>query len=191
MSIDNAAIWGCQMDYTDLKSTLPELHKGLGDVDFAIFQQFVDQESVAKGTALAKAGDEMNASFVVLKGHVGIEVGADVGDAMEVNSAGPGRWIGQMSFFEPSQSCVTIAALEDVMIGRFSAEAFDKLAASYPVTANKLLHTFTLELSERMRGAGKLLFRRFAWDQVDGDEGEQGARQWFTKVFCEMNKISV
>lgn len=179
------------MQYTDLKAILPDLHKSLGDVDFAIFQQFVDQESVAKGTTLVKAGEDMNYSFIVLKGHVGIEIGADAGGSMEVNSAGPGRWIGQLSFFEPTQNSVTITALEDVMIGRFSAEAFEKLTASYPVTGNKLLHTLTLELSDRIRNAGKLLFRRFAWDQVDGDEGEQGARQWFTKVFCEMNKITV
>ncbi len=178
------------MSNFDLKLILPSLREEMSDIDFAIMHQFVEDVPVAKGDTVVSAGDEMNFAFFVIKGTFGINLGSDGSEDLELRSVGTGKWIGQMFFLEPDKSAVTVTAMEDGIVGRISEEAFNKMLSSYPATADMLLRTLSLELSNRMRIAGKLLFKRFAWDQVEGTEGEDGARQWFAKVYCEMNGFS-
>ncbi|MDH5187945.1 MAG: Crp/Fnr family transcriptional regulator [Rhodospirillaceae bacterium] len=178
------------MTNTDLKPVLPSLHEEMGNIDFAIMQQFIEDTTIARGEAVINAGDEMNFAFFIIKGKFAIHLISDAGEKFELSPAGPGKWIGQMFFLEPDNSSVTVSALEDSIIGRMSKDAFDKMSSSYPATADKLLQSLSIELSNRMRKAGKLLFKRFAWDQVDGAEGEDGAKHWFAKVYCEMNGFS-
>ncbi|MCK5166186.1 MAG: cyclic nucleotide-binding domain-containing protein [Rhodospirillaceae bacterium] len=181
------------MSNFDLKLILPDLHKEMGDIDFAIMQQFVEDMPVAKGEVIINSGDEMNFAFFIIKGTLGIHLGSgksDGSESLELKSATTGKWIGQMFFLEPDKSSITATALEDGVVGRISEEAFNKMLSAYPATADMLLRSLSLELSNRMRRAGKLLFKRFSWDQVEGTEGEDGARQWFAKVYCEMNGFS-
>lgn len=178
------------MSDTDLKPILPSLHEEMGNIDFAIMQQFIEDEQIARGKTVINASEEMNFAFFVIKGKFSIHLVSDDGEKFELNPAGSGKWIGQMFFLEPDKSSVTVTALEDSVIGRMNKSAFDKMSSSYPATADKLLQSLSIELSNRMRKAGKLLFKRFAWDQVEGAEGEEGAKHWFAKVYCEMNGFS-
>ncbi len=177
------------MSAMDLSSVLPEIRQGVGDVDFAIFQEFVEHVPFAKGETVMRGGELMDYAFFITKGRFSIHLASGDGNDNELSTAGVGRWLGQMYFLEPGENPATVTALEDGAIGRLTAEGFEKLAQGYPVTSDKLLHTLSIEMSNRMRKAGKLLFNRFAWDQVDGVEGEDAAKQWFIKVYCEMNGL--
>lgn len=176
---------------TDLRTVLPALKEGMGDVDFAIFQEFVERKYVAKGDVAVNAGAPANSAFFVIDGRFSVDLYGETLEHRELSPVGPGRWIGQMFFLVPSESSVTLTALEDVTIGYLTKDAFEKLSASYPSAAGKLLNVISLDLSNNLRKAGKLLFRRFAWDQVEGSEGEESAKQWFAKVYCELNGFSV
>lgn len=175
---------------TDLGAILPALKEGMGDVDFAILQEFVERKQVEKGDVVVSAGAPVNTAFFVIDGRFSVDLGGEAFERRELSPAGPGRWIGQMFFLSPSESSVTLTALEDATIGCLDKDAFEKLSASYPSAAGKLLNVLSLDLSNNLRQAGKLLFRRFAWDQVEGSEGEESAKQWFAKVFCELNGFS-
>lgn len=177
------------MTTTDLSAVMPAIKQGIGDIDFAILQQFMEHVPVARGDVVATGGEVMDSAFVIAKGRFSTHLTAQEAIHDDLTTAGPGRWIGQMYFLEPGENAVTITALEDGAISRLTQESFLKLSQSYPATSDKLLRTLSIELSNRMRKAGKLLFNRFAWDQVEGVEGEDAARQWFTKVYCEMNGL--
>ena len=174
---------------TDLSAVMPAVKQGMGDIDFTIFEHFIERVPVARNEVVVQGGSVMDYAFVVTRGRFSTGLAAQDGATDELLTAGTGRWIGQMYFLEPGENPVTVTALEDSEIGRLSSAAFEKLSQSYPATSDKLLHTLSIELSNRMRKAGKLLFKRFAWDQVDGVEGEGAAKQWFTKVYCEMNSL--
>ena len=177
------------MSTVDLSTVMPAIKQGMGDIDFSILQHFIEEVPVARGEVVAQGGDVMDYAFVVTKGCFSTHLAGLDGAMDELLTAGPGRWIGQMYFLEPGENPVTLTALDDSAIGRISAASFDKMSQSYPATSDKLLHTLSIELSNRMRKAGRLLFKRFAWDQVEGVEGEDAAKQWFTKVYCEMNGL--
>lgn len=177
------------MTTTDLSAILPDIKKGIGDIDFVILQQFLDEVPVARGETVVRGGEAMDFAFATIRGNFSSHLEIAGKDPFELNVAGAGRWIGQMYFLEAGENPLTITALEDSAIARLTNESFEKLVQSYPATADKLLHTLSIELSNRMRKAGKLLFKRFAWDQVEGVEGEDAAKQWFTKVYCEMNNL--
>ena len=175
---------------TDIGAILPSLKQGMGDIDFAIMQSFVELKQIAKDEVIVSAGAPVNFAFFIIDGTCGVDLGKTDAETRPLSPAGPGRWIGQMFFLVPSDSAITLTALEPCTIGCINADAFEKMSSAYPAAAGKLLSTLSLELSNNLRKAGKLLFKRFAWDQVEGSEGEDGAKQWFAKVYCELNGFS-
>lgn len=177
------------MGTADLSAVMPALKVGIGDVNFAILQHFIELVPVSKGDTVIGGGAAMDFAFVVVSGNLSMSLHDKVHGLYELNVAGAGRWVGQMCFLEPGDNPLTIQAVENSVIGKLTRSSFDKMADAYPAAADALLETLSVELSNRMRRAGKLLFKRFAWDQVDGIEGEDAAKQWFTKVYCEMNGL--
>ena len=150
------------MTTQDLSAIMPAIKQGVGDIDFTILEHFLEHVPVSTGETVVQGGDVMDYAFVVTKGRFSTHLTSSEGTLDDLSVAGPGRWIGQMYFLEPGENPVTIVAQEDGSISRLTKDAFDKLSQSYPATADKLLHTLSIELSNRMRKAGKLLFNRFA-----------------------------
>ena len=178
------------MNNTDLKVLMPALKEGLGDIDCAVLQQFVKQKQVAKGDTVVRAGDTVDFAFFTMNGKFAVDLVGRDGSKRSLGPVGNGKWFGQLFFLTPDESLVTVTALEDGLVGILDKESFDRMAKQYAATSDKLLCVLSLELSNGLRQAGRLLFNRFAWDQVEGSEGEEGAKQWFTKVYSAMNGLS-
>ncbi|OYU78900.1 MAG: hypothetical protein CFE45_29100, partial [Burkholderiales bacterium PBB5] len=96
----------------------------------------------AKGEVMLRAGDQGNASFMLLllEGEVSVRVELpDVGDDGPLSVLGPGSVLGEMSMLDGAPRSATCTAITPVMAAGLARRGLERLLQDHPAVAARLL----------------------------------------------------
>ncbi len=139
-----------------------ELFQGFSDEELAAIEPFLETVKKRRDASLFRAGDYGDSLFVLLKGSVEILLPYSRGKSVRLARFGPGTVFGEVAFLEPGERTAEARVVRDCECVRLSHEALQKLCASHPQLAMRLLITLGHRLAENLRSADLALRRLIA-----------------------------
>jgi uridine kinase len=102
--------------------------------------------SLASGEAAAVQGQSDDGSlYVCVSGHASV-----IRDGVEVQRLGPGDGFGELALLTPGARAASVRALEPLLLGQLTRDAYDALQREEPVLGRKLLEAITRALGRRL-----------------------------------------
>jgi CRP-like cAMP-binding protein len=118
------------------------LFAGLGKRELAELGTLADEIEVADGRALTREGASGHEFFVVLDGHVSVEIGGRT-----VAQLGPGDFLGEIALIDGKPRSATTRAVGDTRLLVVGHREFHQLMADFPTVQTAVLQALT----ERVR----------------------------------------
>ncbi len=139
------------MDVAQFVSTFPTLQLTPEEALPLVSQ--LSELPVPAGGPVIPYGEENASIFFIAEGCLEISLGGGI-DTLHIGQVGRGHWIGELGLIAPDVAIAEVRAVEASRLYRLSNWQFQELAYNHPKTASVLLHTISLQLSERLRKAG-------------------------------------
>lgn len=118
------------------------LFAGLGKRELAELGTLADEIDVADGRALTREGESGHEFFVVLDGHVSVEIGGT-----RVTELGPGDFLGEIALIDGKPRSATTRAVGTTRLLVIGHREFHQLMADFPTVQAAVLQA----LAERVR----------------------------------------
>jgi CRP-like cAMP-binding protein len=118
------------------------LFAGLGKKELAELGTLADEIEVADGRALTREGESGHEFFVVVDGHVSVEIGST-----RVAELGPGDFLGEIALIDGKPRSATTRAVGDTKLLVIGHREFHQLMADFPTVQTAVLQA----LAERVR----------------------------------------
>lgn len=96
------------------------------------------------GQVVMSRGEEGDSLFIVVKGHVRI----DIGD-LHVDDLGPGSVIGELALLVAEARSATVTALDECLLLRLSKAVFDELLLDHPEVAGGVITALVRRFRDR------------------------------------------
>lgn len=126
---------------TDLLRRIP-LFAGLGRKELAELATLADEIEVPDGRALTTEGASGHEFFIVLDGHVSVEIGGQ-----QVNELGPGDFLGEIALVDGRPRSASTRVVGDTRLLVIGHREFHQLMADFPSVQSAVLQA----LAERVR----------------------------------------
>ncbi len=118
------------------------LFAGLGKRELTELGTLADEIEVADGRALTMEGQSGHEFFIVLEGHVSVDVGG-----REVAQLGPGDFLGEIALIDGRPRSATTRAVGTTRVLVVGHREFHQLMADFPTVQTAVLQA----LAERVR----------------------------------------
>jgi len=118
------------------------------------FATFVDVQTIAPFSVVVKQGEPGDAMYFILDGELRVRMTV-AGKETILATLGPGEMFGDIALFDRGPRSADVVANTESLVVRFSAEAFDRLAAAAPDLATPLLRAIGKTLTARIRADNK------------------------------------
>ncbi len=152
----------------------------------SVLLQKLNHVDLTKDQVIVTEGEQLDTTYFVWSGILNLSVEHYNGNIVDAGHVTPGGWIGDLSIVAPGPAVATFTATNNTILLALSEKAFQELQQEQPVLASRLVMALSQHLAHRLRAPGKLLFKRFAWDQVEGAAGEDSVKEWFTKIYRQL-----
>jgi CRP-like cAMP-binding protein len=110
------------------------LFSGLGKRELAELGTLADEIEVADGRALTREGESGHEFFVVLDGHVSVEI-----DGRRVAELGPGDFLGEIALIDGKSRTATTRAVGATKLLVVGHREFHQLMADFPTVQTAVL----------------------------------------------------
>jgi CRP-like cAMP-binding protein len=127
------------------------------DEEVYIIGQFAEQVTVMAGTDVFRAGSADRSLYVVIEGMLQAIIHPVAGEDLVVGEIQPGDVFGELSFLDGYSRTATVRCLADAVLLCLSRLQFDRLQASHPTIASKLMSDLALVLALRLRAADHMI----------------------------------
>ena len=99
----------------------------------------VTLQDLKQGTVLAKEGAVDNHIYVILSGHLGVVKHFGTGDALTINTLGPGDFVGEMGFMDGTEAYASKVALGQTRVLSLEREKLESLLATEPMIVYRVM----------------------------------------------------
>ena len=136
--------------HTKMLVQLPIL-RGLTEEQATPIAEISDEMPIVRGHTLFKEGDEGDALFIILQGHMEILKSDRAGNEQSLAKVGDGSVIGEMSLIQGRAArSATVRAVTDGKLLRISSDAFSALLAKDNIGALKIVYNIAQVMSRRL-----------------------------------------
>jgi len=132
----------------DLKSV--SLFRPLADNELQTLAGNLEEHDCKKGDPIYQEGDEPERLYVILAGKVEISKKAPAEYRQVIAMLPPGRFFGELAFFENRPHSARAQAVEDARLVTLDRTAFENLEKNQPQLVHVLLRQIILALSANM-----------------------------------------
>lgn len=128
------------------------IFRGLTEPEAAAIFELSEETSLDKGTVIFREGEDGDAVYAVLSGHVQITKRDPQGKDQLLASLGAGAVLGEMSLIGGGcQRSATATADSDGRLLKIQTSRFERLLRSDSVAAYKIVHNLAQVLSKRLQ----------------------------------------
>lgn len=125
--------------------------RGLSETEAAAIADISEEKAMPRGETIFKEGDEGDALYVILQGHVEILKSDRAGQEQSLAKIGDGSVIGEMSLIQGKAArSATARAITDARLLRVSADRFSQLLAKDNLGALKIVYNLAQVMSRRL-----------------------------------------
>lgn len=125
--------------------------RGLSESEAAAIADISEETSLPRGEVLFKEGDEGDALYVILQGHVEVLKSDRAGHEQSLAKVGDGSVIGEMSLIQGKAArSATARALTDAKLLKISSDKFSGLLGKSNVGALKIVFNIAQVMSRRL-----------------------------------------
>lgn len=130
----------------------------LSDEDVEWMLASGSRQQLAPGTVLIWEGQPINALYIVLEGTLSVVL--SLLDGKEVNRAGPGDILGELSFVDARPPSATVRAVDTAIVFGIDRKQLDSKLEHDPLFAARFYRALAIFLSDRLRHTLGLLQQR-------------------------------
>ncbi len=112
-----------------------------------------------QGEVLAREGAIDNHIYVILSGHLGVVKHFGTGDALTINTLGPGDFVGEMGFMDATEAYASKVALGETRVLGLEREKLESLLATEPLIVYRVMRAIIRVVHQ--------IQRRLAMHQVE------------------------
>lgn len=116
-----------------------------------------------QGEILILPGQTSNTLYLIWSGSLSVSLHQEE-VTVELGNILPGSWSGEVGFIEPGPATATVTANEETILLSLDQDGLQDILDKNPDIITQLLHTFSLELAERLRAAKQHVFKQIAED---------------------------
>lgn len=125
--------------------------RGLSEDQARPIAEIADESSIARGENLFKEGDEGDAMYIILQGHIEILKSDRAGHEQSLAKVGDGSVIGEMSLIQGRAArSATARAVTDARLLKIPSERFTALLQKDNVGALKIVYNIAQVMSRRL-----------------------------------------
>ncbi len=112
----------------------------------------IEHVQLSRGENLFEQGETGDSMYLLVEGKLGVRLQKADGSEMVIGEEDePGTSIGEMSLLTGQPRAVTVYALADSQLVKFSEKGFDSLAATYPQALAEFAQTITMPRWKRVQ----------------------------------------
>jgi CRP-like cAMP-binding protein len=126
------------------------LTEGMTDVEQAALAKVMSVHRFSSGDRLVEQGEWHDALLILGAGKAAVRLGSRSAP-VELETIGPGDWIGEMEVLEPGPAPMSIEALEDGWLLQLPNEELEHLRLVHPDLSTKLHLRLSGSLARRLR----------------------------------------
>lgn len=128
-----------------------------------ILLKTMQKRTCKKGEILMEPGQESSTLYLIWSGNLSVSLHQEK-LTIELGNIVAGSWCGELGFIEPGPATATVTANEETTLLSLDQDGLQVLLDKDPKIISQLLHTFSLELAERLRSAKQHVFKQIAED---------------------------
>jgi CRP/FNR family transcriptional regulator, cyclic AMP receptor protein len=138
------------MSHVKMLVQLPIL-RGLSEEQAGAIAEIAEETTIARGENLFKEGEEGDALYIILQGHMEILKSDRAGNEQSLAKVGDGSVIGEMSLIQGRAArSATARAVTDARLLKMSSDRFQSLLQKDNVGALKIVHNIAQVMSRRL-----------------------------------------
>ncbi|MCH8961714.1 MAG: cyclic nucleotide-binding domain-containing protein [Bacteroidetes bacterium] len=140
-----------RLRHNRLVAMLPNLFGALDEAALQDIEQHLTWMRLQRGEALLRQGDQSNDVYLLISGRLLAVRKRETGQETVVGEVQPGEIVGEMAFFTGEPRAVSLYALRDVDLVRFTRSAFTSITETYP----QVMRAITKLLIRRLRSSNQ------------------------------------
>lgn len=117
--------------------------------DRRVLEGFWEKMELDPGKVIFRQGDQESSLFFLLEGKVEVLHPESTGSRMALY--GPGQWLGLMARMEKSPRAYDARTLTQVVLGKLSDEALDRIQQDFPELHRRLQESWSRQMASRIR----------------------------------------
>jgi len=129
--------------------TSNDLFKDLDESTLRALEAELEQSRLSADEVLFQQGAPGDSMYVLVRGHLGVQIKLPDGSETVVGELGSGESVGEMALLTGQARTATVYALTDAELVKLSKAGFDRIAEKYP----HVITEFARTIIPRMRGA--------------------------------------
>jgi sulfate permease, SulP family len=139
---------------------LQQLEAQLGPSPYLpVLVEAMEAMTVPAGTFLIRAGDEARDLFLVVRGHLAVQVAGPDGTPLRLRTMAAGAIVGEIALYTRQPRVADVIAVEESVVCRLSEAAITRLEAEQRDAAVLLHRLIATNLSGKLAAANRLLQR--------------------------------
>ena len=149
------------------------------------------QRTCSKGEKLLEPGQTNGTLYIVWSGSLTVSLHQE-NVTIELGRIFPGGWTGELGFIEPGPVTATVMVEEDTTLLCLDQDGLQELLDKDPDIVTQLLHTFSLNLAERLRATKQHVFKQIAEDNYMLTTGSVSdkSEKWYKHLGRKLMGIS-
>lgn len=173
-----------QITAREFKQCFPKM--GLDNSCIDSLLSAIKPRKLEKGEQLIAQNQFSDTVYLVMSGRLHLEMDSE-DIKINLSDCKPGCWTGELGFIEPGVASANVTAAEETIVLPISQSDLTTLLETSPETISVLLHTFSLNLAERLRETRSHVVNKVSEDEYTLEEKpESPDKKWFNML---ANKI--